>query len=190
VQDVYYFILEGSNNGHLNEDVTSFDALYQAPWPGNSALTAVVTLPTNKYVAAKFHVPAGYMAGYTGSGLYGDYTVNQSGFSTSVSMSISTTCGDFANPATSPNSSVVPGCWKNKAVTNGYVQWRKDITCILHDNADYYLNYINADVSAVQALSGNIAGGSASSTKNANCGNGCTNPIANNPGSWTSYTFP
>jgi hypothetical protein len=135
-------------------------------------------------------VPAGYMAGYTGSGLYGAYTVNQSSFSTSVSMSISTQCGDFANPATNPTSSVVPGCWKNKAVTNGFVQWRKDTTCILNDNTDYYFNYINADVSAVQALSGGVAGGTASSTKNQNCGSSCSDPIANNPGSWPSYTFP
>ena len=185
IQPVSYF------STSANVDVTSFDALYQAPWPGNSSLTAVVTLPTNKYVSAKFHVPAGYMAGYTGTGLYGDYTVNQSGFSASVSMSISRTCGDFAQPGSlNPTTTVVPGCWVNKKVTGGFVQWRKDSTCILNDNTDYYLNYINADVSGIRVISGNTAGGTASSTKNANCGSSCTDPIANNPGSWTSYTFP
>ncbi len=184
VQNVSYF------STSANVDVTKFDELYQAVWPGNSSLTAVVTLPTNKYISAVFHVPTGYMAGYSGPGLYGDYTVNQSGFSTSVSLSISTACGDFANPATNPSSTVVPGCWKNKAVTNGYIQWRKDTTCILQDNRTYYLNFINADVSAVQAINNNTAGGTASSTKNQNCGSGCSDPIANNPGSWTSYTFP
>ena len=184
VQNVSYF------SSSANVDVTLFDQLYQAPWPGNSSLTAVVTVPISKYISAQFHVPAGYMAGYSGAGLYGDYTVNQSGFSTSVSLSISTACGDFANPSTNPSSTVVPGCWKNKAVTNGYVQWRKDTTCILQDNHTYYLNFINADVSAVQAINNNVAGGTASSTKNQNCGSGCTDPIANNPGSWTGYTFP
>jgi hypothetical protein len=185
-QNVSYF------STSANVDVTSFDAIYQAPWPGNPNLTAVVTVPTNKYIAAKFHVPAGYLAGYTlPTALFGSYTVNNSGFSTSVSLSISTACGDFSQPGVpNPNSTVVAGCWKNKAVGNGFVQWRKDTSCILQDNHDYYLNFINADVSGVQALNGNTAGGTASSTKNQNCGTSCTAPIANNPGSWPNYTFP
>jgi hypothetical protein len=180
-QQVFYF-----SGGTQPVDVTNFDSIFQAPWPGNATATAVVTLPTNKYVSAKFHVPAGFMERYP-TGVYGNYTINQSQFSTSVSFSISTTCGDFANPQTAPASSVVSGCWKNKQNTNGFVQWRKDVApagCVLHDDTDYYLNFINADVSAVQALSGSTAGGTASSTKNQNCGTGCTDPIANNPNSF------
>jgi hypothetical protein len=177
-QQVFYF-----SGGTLPVDVASFDAIFQAPWPGNAAITAVVTLPTDRYVSAKFHVPPGFMERYP-AGVYGDYSINQSGFSTSVSMSISTTCGDFANPGTAPTSSVVSGCWKNKQTTNGFVQWRKDSFCILQDDHDYYLNFINADVSGVQAISGGTAGGTASSTKNQNCGSGCSDPIANNPNSF------
>ena len=95
---VYYFGA-GSNTA----DVTSFDSIFQHAWPGNSNLTADISLPTNRYLAAQFKVPAGYIAGYHGqSPLYGDYTLNQStgsgGTPAAVSMSISTTCGDFSNP--------------------------------------------------------------------------------------------
>jgi hypothetical protein len=171
--------------GDFPTDVTSMNAIFRAPCPGNSALTAVVDLPFAKYVGAAFHVPAGFLAGFP-NGVYGDYTVNNSRVSASISMTISTACGDFSNPQTNASSTVVPGCWKNKLATGGLLQWRKDTTCILQDNTDYFFNFINADVSAVQALNGTTAGGSASSTKDGTCSSGssCTDPIVNNPESW------
>jgi hypothetical protein len=175
---VFYF-----SAGSFNTDVTSMDAIFRGPWPGNASLTAVIDLPTNKYVSAKFHVPAGFLAGFP-TGVFGDYTMNNSNFTATVSMTISTTCGDFAYPVTAPTSSVVPGCWRNKQPVGGLLQWRKDTTCVLQDNHDYYFNFINADVSAIQALNGSTAGGTASSTKNANCGSSCSDPIANSPNSW------
>ena len=184
---VYYFGA-GSNTA----DVTSFDSIFQRAWPGNSNLTADISLPTNRYLAAQFKVPAGYIAGYHGqSPLYGDYTLNQStgsgGTPAAVSMSISTTCGDFSNPVTYPTTStVVPGCWKNKITGGGLLQWRASTTCVLQDGATYFLNEINADVSAVQPG----GAGSAASTRNVACSSSCDVPIANNPGTWTSYTFP
>ena len=182
-QSVYYF-----GAGYKTVDLTSFDSIYWLPWPGNSTLTADISLPTNKYVAALFKVPNGYIAGYTGtSTLYGDYAIAQSGVSASVSMTISKSCGDFSNPSSYPTSStVVPGCWKNKLSVGGFLQWRADTTCILQDNTTYFLNILNADISAVQPG----GGGSAASTKNANCSTVCSDPIGNNPGTWTTYKFP
>jgi hypothetical protein len=184
---VYYF-----GAGSNTVDVTSFAAIYWQAWPGNASLTADVSLPTNKYIAAEFKVPAGYIAGYHGqSPLYGDYTLNQStgsgGTPAAVSMSISTSCGDFSNPATYPTTStVVPGCWKNKLTGGGLLQWRASTTCILQDGVTYFLNEINADVSALQPG----GAGTAASTKNVTCSSACDVPIANGPGTWSSYTFP
>ena len=182
-QSVYYF-----GAGYKTVDLTSFDSIYWLPWPGNSTLTADISLPTNKYVAAQFKVPNGYIAGYTGTGtLYGDYAIAQSGVSASISMTISKSCGDFSNPSSYPTTStVVPGCWKNKLGAGSFLQWRAGSTCILHDNATYFLNIINADMSAVQPA----GGGSAASTKNGLCSAACSDPVANDSGTWTSYTFP
>ena len=180
-QSVFYF-----GAGSKAVDLTSFDSIYWLKWPGNSTLTADFSLSTNKYISAQFKVPAGYIAGYSGSGLYGNYAIAQSNVSAPVSMTISTACGDFSSPVTYPTSTVVPGCWKNKLTVGGILQWRADTTCILHDNTTYFLNIINADISALRPG----GAGSAASTKNANCSGVCSDPIGNGPGSWTTYTFP
>jgi hypothetical protein len=168
-------------------DVTSFDALY-GTWPGNSAITPVISLGTSLYLAEKFTVPAGYMAGYTGStALYGSYPLNSSGGATPTSMTISSVCGDFSNP-TKSGSSVVTGCWVNKhtSTTPGPLQWRKDTTCILQDGHTYYLNIINADITNAQPN----GGGTVTTTKDSHCSaTACTVPV-NNGGSFTNYNFP
>jgi hypothetical protein len=176
--------------GTTNLDATSFNAIYDT-WPGNSAISAVISLPTNKYLAEKFTVPHGYFAGYTGSGLYNAYSINQSTFTAPVSFTISTTCGDFSNPANDSGSTVVAGCWRNllsATLTAGqsWVQWRSNTTCILHDDTTYYLNMINADISQVHAN----GTGTATSSKNANCSSTCANSIRNGPGNFGTYTFP
>ena len=163
-------------------DAGEFDSIY-APWPGNPALTAVFDLPTNQYLAEHFKVPANFFGSRAGTTVYGYYTINASGFSAAMSMSISTSCGDFSNPATYGNSTVVPGCWINKhnAYSAGPLQWRNGTTCILQDNTDYYLNIINADISLLQPN----GGGTAASTRNANCSGTCSDPVQDGPDSGT-----
>jgi hypothetical protein len=166
-QNVYYFG-SGTGTGPQSVDVTSFASFWWAAWPGQNGRTGYVAVPTNKYMSQQFAVPVGYFAG-VGSTTYGRYAVGTSSNSTSISMSISTKCGDFSNPATYPaTSSVVPGCWINAAQPGGFVQWVKTATsgaCTLTEGKTYYLNFINADVGQVTPT-----GGTAASSKNSNCG--------------------
>jgi hypothetical protein len=177
--DVNYF-----GGGSKTVDVTSFDAFY-GPWPGNPSLTADISLPVNYYLSEHFHVPATFFASRASIPyVYGNYTINASGFSAAIAFSISTTCGDFSNPATNPTSTVVPGCWKDARgpYTPGPLQWRKDSTCVLHDNTDYYLNIINAKITNVGAG----GTGTATSTKNAQCSGACSDPISDGPQAGTN----
>jgi len=119
--------------------------------------------------------------------LYGAYESGETGNKANYSITISTSCGDFSNPATYPTTStVVPGCWKNKLATKGLLQWNATgATCVLQNNKTYYLNFINGDISLVQPN----GGGTASSTKTSGCSGGtCELPIYNGPGTWAGYT--
>ena len=180
--------------GNKSVDVTSFNSVFGtgtgnlSHWPGNSALTADFNLFTSSYIALQFTVPNGFMANYTGSDLWGRYSLNTTGFSAPISMTISTACGDFSNPSTYPTTSkVVSGCWLNSSQSSGALTWTKsDGTCELKDNTTYFLNIVNADISTAQPA----GAGSMASTKNAKCGTSCSDPIVNGPGSWTSYNYP
>jgi len=156
---------------------TEFDSIY-APWPGNASLTAVINLPTNNYLSEHFKVPPNFFASRAGTTVYGEYTINGSGFSAAMSMSISKSCGDFSDPSL-PGSTVVPGCLVNKhnSLSAGPLQWRNNQTCILADNTDYYLNIINADIHLLQPN----GGGTAASTKNTNCSGTCSDPVSDGP---------
>lgn len=180
IQNVNYF-----GAGYKAVDITSFDSVYWKAWPGNGTLTAALQVPNNKYVSEKFHVPTDYMAGYSGPGLWGNYSNAQTGYSAPVSFTISTCPGDFSNPAIN-GSTVVEGCWANAKTAGGFVQWRNDVTCELKDNTDYYLNYGNFSINAVLPN----GAGSAASTKNGQCNGSCSDSIRNGPGSWGQYTPP
>jgi hypothetical protein len=165
-------------------DVTSFNSVFgigtpaQATWPGNTSLTADFDMPTNKYMSLQFTVPAGFMETVVSGG----YGLNASGFSAPVSMTISdgaAPCGDFSNPATNPTSKVVSGCWKNNMGQSGTLAWQGTggTSCLLQDNHTYFLNIINADISnANPAGTANLT-----SSKTANCGTTCSDPIRNKP---------
>jgi len=178
---VYYG--NGPTGGVHSVDVTKFISFYQAnAWPGQQiGLIGQPTLPNGKYVSLQFTVPNGYMAGKPDSTL-GQYSVGSSGYSAPVSMTISTTCGDFSNPSTNPaTSTVVSGCYKNKSLSPGGIVWRKTGSCALQDGKTYYLNFINADITNL--LPGNQ--GTAISTRNSQCPAGsCSDPIDNGPGNW------
>jgi hypothetical protein len=167
-------------------DITSYDSIFgESPsaltWPGKSGITALVVLPTSNYVSAAFTVPAGYMAGAPAN-RYGQYRLNASQYTKApVSMTISTSCGDFSNPATHPTSTVVPGCYKNKAGADSQIlDWESPAlgtTCALQDGTTYYMNFINADITNVTP-----GGGTATTTKAAagsTCTTSCVDPIAN-----------
>jgi hypothetical protein len=174
--DMNYF-----GGGISPADITSFDSVYKKPWPGNGTLTAALQVPNNKYVSEKFTVPAGYMAGAP-STIYGNYTLNQTGYSAPVSLTISTCPGDFSDPS-QPGSTVILGCWKNSQTAGGHVQWRKSLACQLQDNTTYYLNFINANIAGFMPGGRGVGG----STRNKYCSGSCSDSIRNGPGSWGSY---
>lgn len=174
-------------------DVGSFDQVF-GTWPG-SVLGNILyfKLPLSNYLSMSFTVPNNYMtAANAPNPLYGGYKIGETGNSTSDSLTISTTCGDFSNPATYPSSTVVPGCWKNKALTGSLaLVWNASgSSCVLQNNQTYYLNIINADISQVQPN----GGGQATSTKSTqNATYPCTTstcdvPIYDGPGTWGGYT--
>jgi len=170
------------NGNSASVDVSSFASVYGA-WPGSIFQeTATFSLPTNRYGSLQFTVPAGYFAGAPAD-RDGLYSLNQTAFTAPVSMTISTTCGDFSDPSNFPGTStVVRGCYRNKGTTSlSYVvAWAKQGTCVLEDTKTYYLNFINADISTVQP-----GGGTAASTQNSKCFSGsCQDPIVNGPGNW------
>jgi len=171
--------------GYITVDTTKYDSIFgQKPtpqtWPGNSGITAVLPVPINRYMAAVFTVPAGYMASAPANRV-GEYLVNASAFSgAGISATISTCPGDFSNPA-APTSTVVAGCWGNKLRGGARLLfWEPpqhvSPSCVLNDGKTYYLNIINADISAVLPL----GGGSATSTApGTHCTTSCSDPVAN-----------
>lgn len=166
-------------------DVTSFNSIY-GTWPGQYGLIAYLEIPTSAYASLGFTVPANYMtAANRPAFLYGAYKVGETGASTTQGITISTTCGDFSNPATNPTSTVVPGCWKNNSTSgNNLLTWRSDTTCVLKGGQPYYLNIINADISNAKADNT----GALTSTRNSRCGpSACQTPIMDGPGSWSGY---
>ncbi|MBS0558328.1 MAG: PKD domain-containing protein [Proteobacteria bacterium] len=182
-QSVYYFG-SGPGTGYQSVDVTSFNSSWaiSGTWPQSYGRQPVFPLPITNYMAQKFTVPAGYFAGAP-TGIYGQYIVGSSQNDAPVSMTISTKCGDFSNPATYPGtSSVVAGCYINKALTGGFVMWSKSYGCNLADGQTYYLNMIDADISNVTPT-----GGTAASTTSGNCVGGvCRIPLSNQ-GTFNSY---
>ena len=175
--------------GPLTVDVTSFASVYGAPWPGILGRVAGVSLPFANYLSEQFTVPANYFtATNVPNPLYGNYTVQESNFQANVSMTISTSCGDFSNPATYPTTStVVPGCWLTAGGGSSYIQWGTPAAvgrCVLSSGGTYFLNIINAGIKQVTP-----GGGTASSTKNSKCASTTCNAIVNNgPGTWGTYT--
>lgn len=169
-QNVFYFG-SGAGTGNQSVDVTSFASAWQGSWPGSMGIQPVFTMPTNTYMAQQFVVPNPYFANAP-AGLFGQYQVGTSRYQAPISMTISTKCGDFSNPATYPTSSVVAGCWANKQTSSAGLQWSKSYGCTLTDGQTYFLNIINADISAVTPT-----GGTAASSKTGTCGSSCDDPF-------------
>jgi hypothetical protein len=174
-----------SGHNPATVDITSFDSIFQGAWPGSgstvgsSTLIALFSMVKTSYVSAKFTTPANYFtAPNVPSGLYGNYSINQTLYTAPISMTISTQCGDFS-PPTSAGSSVVAGCYLDAGVGGAAVTWSKAGACQLVGGQTYFLNIINANVANVTATGGTATTTCTSST--------CTNPISNGPGSFTGY---
>ena len=180
----------GGNGVHA-VDVTQFANVWHywssspdpVPWPGGYGVIATIPVPTNRYVSAELTIPPTYFSSPNKpANLYGEYEIGETNFSARLSMTISTHCGDFGqlNPST-----VVPGCTVNAIAADNALIWRDQSSCVLTDGQTYYLNIINADISAL------ASGGTATTTTTgiAKCAGGsCTDPIANGPGTWPNYT--
>lgn len=181
--------------GSKQIDPTKFSSAFTTPgisdkpWP--SSYDAVPTSPliasvkkadgnyTNgDYMSEAFESTAPYLA--DNPNVQGQYLINESSFNASISMTISTACGDFGQ--LSPTT-IVKGCVLNAGIAGSRLLWYgpNGKTCALKDGVQYYLNIVNGNIGAL------TPGGSGVvvSTAQPNCyGNVCTIPLQNGPGSW------
>ncbi len=148
IADVKYGVVpQGTRTGVLFAEFANIWG-YNAPttppppvaWPGIIGSAPGYLMPRNGYFGAHFKTPAvgpSPPAGYFASSTYGG--------SDALSVSISTTCGDFAGDPT------VNACYANnvQADDGGTLNWQFDATgqtppskwfCYLKPNTDYYLN--------------------------------------------------
>lgn len=173
--------------GSASTDPTQFEYLFggvTAPlkaWPGAYGVVAAFALPVDRYASIGFVATPPYLAS-AATTLYGGYSIESSGNEAPLSMTISTSCGDFGQM--SP-STIVPGC-VFEAAMSGTLTWRAPTaagTCRLQDGRQYFLNLIDADISALDQ-----PGGTAVTTSNANCtGGACVVAVTNGPGNWQAY---
>lgn len=155
-QTVFYFG-SGANTGYQSVDVTSFNSSWFGTWPQSYGRQPVFPLPSGNYIAQKLTVPAGYFAGAP-SNIYGQYYIGSSQNEGLVSMTISTKCGDFSNPANYPSTStVVPGCYLNAGAAGNALTWSKSYGCKLSDGQTYYLNMISAYITNITPTGGTAA---------------------------------
>ncbi|HET8940553.1 MAG TPA: hypothetical protein VFN13_01015 [Rudaea sp.] len=173
-QNVFYFG-SGPGTGNLSVDVGSFASSWHGEWPGSIGIQPVFSVPRNKYLSQVFVVPTPYYSAPNApADLYGQIKIGASQRTALIAMTISTSCGDFSNPALGGGSTVVPGCYRNNGRAADLIQWNKTGSCKLQDGHTYYLNIINADISNVTPT-----GGSAASVDTSGCAGGttCTDPF-------------
>ena len=171
--------------GTVTGDITSFNAFFgtvsHPNWPGSYGQVSRVYVPESNYVSLQFDTGNFFTGSNAGS--QGNYTIveSTSGYTAPVSESISTSCGDFSNPAQS-GSTVI--CRKNALGANGAIGWTSATgsACMIENNKTYYWNFINADISNVTPT-----GGSAVTTANSKCSNGkCFDGFYNKLGTWSN----
>jgi hypothetical protein len=176
-------VLVGGHRTPETADMSSFASVFGG-FPGRRGDVAYDTLPISNYISMQFSMPSGYVENAPAG--YYQYLVsmNLTDDDTRVSMTISTTCGDFS-PTTDSGSTVVKNCYKNGVKADGGIQvWAQGdpaTQCILSDLTPYYLNIINADISGVTSSGGSAASyrdgpGSGCAGKSA-----CSVPMVNGP---------
>lgn len=122
-----------------NLDLTKFENIWghmnsvdnATAWPGVSGTQpAIMGWGKTQYVAAKFHVPAGQSTASYGFLGYGTYFSGPN-----LTLSISSTCGDFA-PAN-------PQCLSTHTAGESFSKWRivpATLNCPLTPGQDYFIN--------------------------------------------------
>ncbi len=170
----------GGDQHNQTSDMTNYVSVFGG-FPGNPN-TAYDSLPINNYISMAFTPPAGFYANAP-IGWYLDYSVGTSFDDTKVSMTISTSCGDFR--PTTGTSTVVKNCYKVGVIAQGFLQTFAQgdplSQCVLTDGQTYYWNIINANISGLTAT-----GGSAKSYKDgpgSQCTgkSACSVPLQNGP---------
>jgi hypothetical protein len=144
--DITYGIYSGSRP---NSDVTKWESIWGSAsltgsvtlWPGPGAASPVIRdFDRDGYVAAKFHVPAGFLPAHFGQYVH---AINPPG--PPIRVSYSQICGDF-NPAPGVGCGIVEE-WPDDLSTG--LQWKLESTnpnfCALQADTDYYLNITLVD---------------------------------------------
>lgn len=165
------------------------------PWPGSYGDISYISVPANKYLSMKFTVPATY---FGTKPVYSNISTGETSFSALLTFTLSTSPGDFSNPATNPTSTVLPGCYNGSVKPDGGITWMNGPGagqpakgCVIKNGGTYWFNAINADTTAVKP--DGTGGAKSTSTRVMNnlqktqyCPNKvCVNPILNGFGTWT-----
>lgn len=198
-------------DGNFTRNVNDYAAVFSLPpnssyprvslpWPGSYGAIAYLSLPANKYFSAQFTVPANY---FTATPVYSNISTGETQFSAILTFTLSTSPGDFSNPATNPTSTVLPGCYNGTVRPDGGITWvnaegkgQPAKHCTIKNGQTYWFNAINADTTNVKP--DGTGGAKSTSTavrnnlqKSPYCpGKVCVNPILNGFGTWTPATTP
>jgi hypothetical protein len=176
-------VLVGGTQRPLVADMSSFQSVFGS-FPGRFGDIAYDTLPITNYISMQFTLPPGFIENAPAGYYQWLESIGETGDDTKVSMTISTSCGDFSSP-TSGGSSVVKNCYKTNLKFNGGIQFFAQgdpaSQCVLSDGVPYYVNIINADVSGITPTGGHATSyrdgpGSKCAGKTA-----CSVPIYNGP---------
>jgi hypothetical protein len=104
-------------------------------WPGPNSASPVFYLERTKYIAAKFHVPAGFA-----TTKFGQYAHAPNPPGPNIDAAYSTRCGDFSPQ---PGTGCVATDW-TISLTEQHLLWKvgslNPSFCGLKPNTDYYLN--------------------------------------------------
>jgi hypothetical protein len=146
-------VRSGGDEHLANVDITQWNSLFGA-FPGNIN-TVYYNLPVTNYISLQFQ----------GSNFFSTLPVDwaqpfemgSSNMQAKVSMTISTTCGDFR--PTTGDSTVVKNCMKIGVKTQGLIKGfgnggDPSSQCVLQDGKPYYFNIINADISQLTSTGG------------------------------------
>ncbi|HEX4415887.1 MAG TPA: hypothetical protein VH107_19810 [Lacipirellulaceae bacterium] len=176
----------GGDQHTITADMSQFASVFGS-FPGRNGDIAYDNLPIGNYISLQFSLPSGFVENAPTLPIpYYQwlFMMGETGMDTKVSMSISTSCGDFS-PTTISGSTVVNNCRKVGLKADGGVQFFAEgdpnSQCVLQDNVTYYLNLINANVTNVTPT-----GGSAASYRDGpgtHCGgkSTCSVPMINGP---------
>ena len=125
-------------------------------WPGSPGIEVDAPIRANQYLSVAFDVPKPYFtASNAPANMYGSITYGYSDAASAVSMTISTSCGDFGQMQPSTivcATSGTPYAGANMVGQGAPLSWHEadsNHPCGLEDGKHYYLNIIPADISTI-----------------------------------------